>query len=382
MVYTLNGQVVQFLHPINKEGQMVWAPQTLTMQPGSDSLSFGSKCKESSPSDRNTSVPRPPQVGTWFKKMPSIAEEGSEEPRMTVSNAPVLDDAMAALGDPTKMLSDEEFASYVEEQLESTNRTRRAAIIAWMQPAVVDLALSANGTCVIQKALEVTGVESQVALSKCLHGRVRQLLDSPHGSQVLQESIVMMPPHAFQFILHELSSFSEGWAGVAKHRFGHQVVERLLEHCESAEVVAPIVTAVVAEVECLAKHPFANFVVQHTLEYVPAQRHLVVSALIQVGVPQLAQHRVASKVIRGVFEHGGAKNQRAVHQAILSTPNAIVEVSCSGVGSFIVHRMLESLQEPLYSMALQQLAMAIPRLQASKHGSHIAARVSTALSRG
>jgi pumilio RNA-binding family len=323
-----------------------------------------------------------PQVGTWFKKMPALLEEeGHEEPGAAKADMPTIDDDVVALGNPRKMLVDAELAAYVEEQLESANSTRCAGIIAWMQPAAVDLALSSNGTRVIQKALEVTRVESQVALSNCLHGRVRQLLDSHHGNHVLQKTIVMMPPHAWKFILHELSFFSGGWAGVVKHRFGCRVVERLLEHCESAELTAPIVAAVVAEIDSLAKHPFANYVVQHILEYVPAHRSQVVHALVQVGVPHLAQHRVASHIIERAFEHGSAENHRVLGEAILSIPNAIVEMGCSRYGSFTVRRMLEALQDPLYSWALQELAMAIPSLRSSKHGRHIAARTSAALNR-
>jgi len=242
------------------------------------------------------------------------------------------------------------------------------------------LALSANGTRVIQKALEVTGGDTQIKLSQCLHGRARQLLDSPHGNHVLQKSIVMMPPNAVQFIFHELSFYRGGWASVACHRFGCRVVERLLEHCE-AGLTSSIVAAVVAEMSSLSRHPYANYVVQHILEHVPAHRSQVVNALIQVGVPMLAQHRVSSNIIERAFEHSVVENQRALAEAVLSTPYAIVEMGCSRYGSFTVRRMLEKLEGTLRYMALQQLAESIPTLRASKHGRHIAARVSAALSK-
>merc|ERR1712224_726919 len=212
-----------------------------------------------------------------------------------------------------------------EEELENSDNIKRAAIPAWMQPAAVDLALSAKGTRIVQKALEMTGGEPQLAFSQCFHGRVRQLLDSHHGNHVLQKSIEKMPPHALHFIFHELSFFHGGWAGVIKHRFGCRVVERLLEHCESAESIAPIVEAVEAEIDLFAKHPYANYVVQHILEHWPVYRQQVVHALIQVQVPFLAIHKVASNIVEKVFVHGSAENQRAVAEVILSTPNAIVE---------------------------------------------------------
>merc|ERR1739848_420923 len=175
-----------------------------------------------------------------------------------------------------------------------------------------------------------------------------------------------MPVYAALFIHHELSRFFKGdWAAVACHKFGCRVVERLLEHCD-AGLTAPIVAAVVADIDSLSKDPFANYVVQHILEYVPAHRSQVVHALIQVGVPALAHHRVASNIVERAFEHSDVENQQALAEAILATPNAIVDMACSRFGSFTVRRMLETLQGTLRYMALQQLGEAIPRLQGAK----------------
>merc|ERR1712118_656012 len=138
--------------------------------------------------------------------------------------------------------------------------------------------------------------------------------------------------------------------------------------------------AVVRDIDSLSRHPFANYVIQHILEYVPAHRCQVVHALIQVGVSFLAQHRVASNIVERAFQHGDARNQQALAEAILSTPHAITEMASSRYGSFTVRRMLEALQDPLRYMALQQLSVDISGLRATKYGRHIAARVTAALS--
>lgn len=331
--------------------------------------------------------PKPPKVGTWFKKLPAVLEEKDPEDsseditaEMVTSEHRALPDDVASLGTPQQMLGNAELAATVIDQLESSNKIKREAIITWMRPAALELALSASGTHVIQKALEVMGGQSGIKLSQCFHGHVKQLLDSPHGNHVLQKMVVVMPPHAFHFILNELSLYSGGWAGVVKHRFGCRVAERLLEH-GNTESIVPIVTAVLEDIELFSKHPYANYVVQHILEYVPAHRTQVARALIQVGVPMLAKHKVGSNIVERAFEHGGAESQRAFAEAILSTPNAIVEIGTSRYGSFTVRRMLEALQEPLYYIALQQLAVGTQSLRVSKHGRHVAARVSAALSK-
>jgi len=423
-----SGQLVQFPCPMDQSGQMVWAVPSNAGLPSSachmmQRCSDGSASWASAPSnareESNPSAPpaaadmdgmhNAPKVGTWFKKMPSVAEETSEETsggdvthndNMSASESTALPDDIAALGKPRQLLYNAELASSVEDLLEFANPTKRAAIITWMQPAVVELALSANGTRVVQKAFEVGRSESQIKLIQCLHGRVRQLLDSHHGNHVLQNIIVKMPPHALHFIFYELSSFHGGWAGVIKHRFGCRVVERLLEHCEP-ELLAPIVSEVVADIDSIARHPFANYVVQHILEHVPDHRQQVVNALIHAGVPALAQHRVASNVVERAFVTGRTEMQRSLSKAILQTPNAIVQMGCTRYGTFTVRQMLEIFQQlvqqdqqlayagnpanvcptnlELYSWMLQQLAPATQTLRMSKHGRHIAARVSAAL---
>merc|ERR1719265_331705 len=388
-----NGHVMQIPCPMEQRGQMVWAgPTNAFGMPENDS--WGSQamqtiCIESSLVDEHHSLennisgsdaPRMTADNDW-QRMTADNDWQDNSVESFVPKAEVLawDEDVVALGSPRKMLVDAQLLAYVEELLENSKNDKRAAILAWMQPAAVDLALSAKGTRAVQKALEMTGGEPQLAFSQCFHGRVRQLLDSHHGNHVLQKSIVVMPPHAIQFILHELSFTSGGWLGVVKHRFGCRVVERLLEHCQP-DVTAPIVAAVVSDIDTLAKHPFANYVVQHILEYVPAHRLQVVNALIQVGVPLLAVHKVASNIVERAFEHGDASIKGLLAEAVLSCPYAIVEMGCSRYGSFTVRRMLDHLDvlpHPLDTMAIQQLAdpQVIRDLRAAKHGRHIAARV-------
>merc|ERR1712159_213168 len=94
------------------------------------------------------------------------------------SDLTALPEDVVALGNPRQMLANAELCGTVVDLLDSSNGAKREALLTWMHPAVLDLALSANGTRVIQKVLEVTGGETQINLSYCLHGRVRQLLDS------------------------------------------------------------------------------------------------------------------------------------------------------------------------------------------------------------
>jgi len=375
-----SGQLFQFPYPMNQSQLGSWAPSSNKFHMSSlHEGDISQNAVDSDPSKDVSQVAAEIDVPSSTHKVETkdISENVGDFNVSAVDSLSLPDDIIA-LGNPRQMLVNTRLASSVVDLLEGSDNAKRESIITWVQPAVLDLALSANGTRVIQKALELSGRDAQIKLSLCLHGRVKHLLDSHHGNHVLQKSIVVMPPHAVQFIFHELSFYRGGWAGVARHRFGCRVVERLLEHCDAA-LTAPIVAAVVADIDSLSKDPFANYVVQHILEYVPVHRRQVVHALIQAGVPALAHHRVASNIVERAFQHGDAENQQALAEAILATPHAIVDMACSRYGSFTVRRMLEALQGTLRYMALQQLGEAIPRLQGTKPGRPVASRVIAAL---
>lgn len=280
-------------------------------------------------------------------------------------------------GNPKGLLLDADAANAIVSQLESGRQAQRAKIIRWLHPAMLDLTLSENGCRVIQKALEVAGGEDRQSLVDALHGHVWNLVESPHGNYVLQKSIEVMPPHSVQFILDELSSGEGGWIGVAKHRFGCRVAERLLEHCTES-MTTPLAEAITREADVLARHPFANYVVQHVLEYgCQEHRTQVINAIIHGGIAMLAQHRVASNVVERALDQGNVEGQRAIANALLMVPPTLLVMSCSRYGNYAVRRLLDVISGPLHDQAICQLAAGFAQLKASKYGKQLAEKVQT-----
>jgi pumilio RNA-binding family len=279
------------------------------------------------------------------------------------------------------MLRNFKLASKVQEWLECGKPSDNSAIIEWLLPAVVDLSLSSAGTMVVQVAIGVANTEDQEKLNFCLRGHVMQLLESPYGNFVLQKAVVMMPPHAVKFILDELSCAPGGWAGLAKHRFGCRIEERVLEHCGEA-LCTPLVNAVLGDLEQSSQHPFANYVIQHILEHgAPKHQEQAVLALIDIGIPFLARQRVASNIVERAVQHTGPKGQHLIAESILQKPGALVEMAGSRYGSFTVRHLLEKItEEALRSELLKRLAPAAPKLRTSKHGRQVLARFNAALS--
>jgi len=178
----------------------------------------------------------------------------------------------------------------------------------------------------------------------------------------------VLPPHAVQFIIDELAVSPLSWTGVAKHRFGCRVIERLLEHCPE-EMTSPLIDAVVNDTEVLARHPYGNYVVQHSLEYgTIAHRTRLVTAFVRVGIAFLAQHRIASNVIERAIGLASRDDQQIIGLALLASPNTLLTVGCSRYGTHVVHRLVEVLPPgPLRVETLRQLGANIAQLRASKY---------------
>jgi pumilio RNA-binding family len=266
----------------------------------------------------------------------------------------------------------------VAEQLESCDRERLGVILSWLQKAALELALSASGCRVMQKAFEVAGGEERTALVDQLRGHAVKLVESPHGNHVLQKCIETLPTRSVQFVVDELSAYHGGWASLARHRFGCRVAERLIEQLPE-EMIDLLTTAVIADTHTLCYHPFGNYVVQHVLEYgSKKKRALVVKVLIQEDVVSLAQHKVANNVVEKVVEHCGPEEQQTLAKAILAAKGGLLAMGCSRYGAHTARRLLEVLQgqgSPLYAEALCQLQDSVAKLRSSKYGRALAQRV-------
>eukprot|EP00442_Polarella_glacialis_P045053 CAMPEP_0115152138 /NCGR_PEP_ID=MMETSP0227-20121206/65997_1 /TAXON_ID=89957 /ORGANISM="Polarella glacialis, Strain CCMP 1383" /LENGTH=647 /DNA_ID=CAMNT_0002562719 /DNA_START=210 /DNA_END=2155 /DNA_ORIENTATION=+ len=140
-----------------------------------------------------------------------------------------------------------------------------------------DMACTAGGTRVVQKALEVASAAERVMLTEQMQGHVREAFaSSPHANHVLQKCIELISPDRVQFVLAEMRGNA---VAAARHRYGCRVLERLLEHCPT-EQTAPLVDEVLGGAPQLCRHTFGNFVVQHVLEHgTPEQRHLIADVI-------------------------------------------------------------------------------------------------------
>jgi hypothetical protein len=269
-----------------------------------------------------------------------------------------------------------ELSDVVAEQMDSCDRARLGVILRWLQAAALELAFSACGCRVVQKAFEVAGGDDRTALVDQLRGHVVKLVESPHGNHVLQKCIETLPNNSVQFVIDELGSgYRGGWATLARHRYGCRVEERLIEQFPE-EMLGLLMTAVIADTHTLCYHPYGNYVLQHVLEYGSKEkRSQIISILIKEDIVSLAQHNIAGNVVEKALEHCGSEGQQTLANAILAVNGGLLAMGCSRYGSQVAKKLLEILSGALREEAVRQLQAGFGSLRSSKYGRAIAQRI-------
>jgi len=327
--------------------------------------------------------PVPPQVGMWFKRMPTAVEKDNyeEEEEQTAQDVDDGQDGRDGstdgspevandLGDPADLAEDQKRSSELIARLEAAGASERRVLIDWLIAGGHTLALSQHGCRVVQKALEVAGGSGRDRLAAELESHAAELYQSLHGNYVLTKMVEVMPPATLGGMINMLEE--QGPSAVARHRFGCRVLERLVQHCSEKEI-GGLMDKLIADCGALCRHPFGNFVVQVLLEHgSPIRRACILQQLLEV-VPNLAMHRTASHVVEKALYYSDEQGQSAIVSSLLQapSPNSLLDVAGNRYGSFVAEKVV-SLQVWGVDEVHRRMAEGLPELAKSHFGRRVA----------
>mmetsp|Transcript_86920 Transcript_86920/g.223785 ORF Transcript_86920/g.223785 Transcript_86920/m.223785 type:complete len:624 (-) Transcript_86920:472-2343(-) len=226
-------------------------------------------------------------------------------------------------------------------QLAAGDASAKTALLSWLaNGALWPLATTPAGCRVVQKALEVSEGQEQVALVEQMKGHVREASTSPHANHVLQKCIELMPPDRLNFVIQEMRGHS---VNAARHRYGCRVLERLIEHCPSWQT-DELVEELLVGVSQLCRHTFGNFVIQHVLEHGTQSQKQRVCEVLFSDVQRLARHRVASHVVRSALVHCNLDDRQRLMSAMRADAGELSDLAHHHCGSFVVREMRRELR--------------------------------------
>lgn len=312
-------------------------------------------------------------INRSIRRLPTIFEAECEDatsisaPTPTCTRPACLPQSVT---DPLSLDAAASNADVVVAALKEGNRIERSQLVAWLfqstPGAVLTLACSEKGSCVVQAALEVSSAKEHSMLLAELQGSVIDLSTSQHGHEVLMRLIEVVPSCSTGFVINEMLGYSKR---IARHRHGCHVLNHLIMHFSTPQM-ANLTEELLQDTIELSKHEHGSCVLQHLLEYgTVASQQRIVQHLLPV-VRLLAMNKTASRVLQQVFEHCELSEQAALGSAVLLPATAsLTDVACSRCGSAILQRLDEA---GLCSEDFRaHLAKGFTRLQKSKYGRRI-----------
>eukprot|EP00435_Cladocopium_sp_Y103_P028321 s2134_g7.t1 len=245
---------------------------------------------------------------------------------------------------------------------------RRSEVVSWVLSSnVLSLSLTQFGSRVVQKAIaSASDVRDREKFAEELLQHAMDLYVSPHGNHVLAKLIEVLPSTRLVCIAEKMRGQA---TVVARHQFGSRILERLMEHC-SEEQMGFLLDELfdgAANLEALARHPFANFVVQHIFEHGMPERKSRCFQMLLPYVLQHATHKTASNVVQRMLEHADVSSQALIADAFLAGEGeeSLETIAATRYGSFVVHSLVDKLH-PRIDAVKARVKAAQPQLSESK----------------
>jgi len=200
------------------------------------------------------------------------------------------------------------------------------------------LAREEAGCRLIQQALEeATTDEQRNTLAAELQTHVVAALRSPNANHVIQKCISTMRPMQSQFIIDEISGSA---CTVARHRYGCRVLQRLFEHCPSAQLRG-LLDELLEEAVALSTHVYGSYVMKHFLEHGNEKDANALTWILAENVIIMREHDYGFPVLGEALRQAGQAAKMALASALLLHPDMLTNMAHSRHGNLTVKLLLQ-----------------------------------------
>jgi hypothetical protein len=166
----------------------------------------------------------------------------------------------------------------------------------------------------VQDALEHARPLERRRLVEQLRGNVQHALQSPHANYVVKAAVELSPIDDLEFLLLEVERCVNS---LAMNQYACRTLISLVKHFGTHSALVPILEALDEAAPRLMLHRYGHFVVDALIEHgLPEHRHNVAS-YIESRVMRHARHRCASYTVQTVLLHcTGAEHSSIAAQLV------------------------------------------------------------------
>lgn len=129
--------------------------------------------------------------------------------------------------------------------------------------------LHVYGCRIVQKLLEAATSTIRESIATELEPFTLFCIGDQNANHVLQKCVeVVQPSDGIGGILTQIADEA---LQLARHSFGCRLVQRLLQHSTLTDVREQVIVAILSDLLDLTKDQYGNYVVQHLVQYGPAE---------------------------------------------------------------------------------------------------------------
>lgn len=161
-----------------------------------------------------------------------------------------------------------------------------------------------------------------------------------------------MRPVDFQFIADEI--FQRGVGAVlkvARHQYGCRVLQRLLEHAGSDEVVEQLLEGAAD----ICTHTYGQFVLQHLCEHGTEQQVTNLAEILSQNITIVGAHSYGCAVLSKALDHACQEARTSLAHALLLQTDLLLGMSSSRYGHLTVLTALQVAESFQQAEALSTL---------------------------
>lgn len=260
-------------------------------------------------------------------------------------------------------------AKQISAGLKAGGEACAASLACLSEPGVVrQLSFKAVGCRVVQDALELADRRVAMALAKDMRGFVVEAVHSPCANYVLQKMINVLTISEVPFVVEELAA--QGMELVC-HEYGCRIFCRLVEHAAHDGRTAELLDHILLETDWLVRHKFGHHVVERVLEHgLPHQRRSVSQALREGSLVRNAWDRTAVHVIEKALLYGEKEDCEALAWDLLAQPAGhVAAMAASHSAGMLARAMLQQSPEVVQRLAeLLTIPSQQQQLRATRQG--------------
>ncbi|KAG0531095.1 hypothetical protein BDA96_05G244300 [Sorghum bicolor] len=270
----------------------------------------------------------------------------------------------------------------VQKILEHGPQSCKRELISRLMGHVLPLSHDMYGCRVIQKALDVGEHNQKIVIVKELKHKVLKCVRDQFASHVIQKCVECLPPKHIQFIFRSFC----GWAkALSMHPYGSRVIQKVLAHCDNAEVCHTLTAEIIEFANKLSADPFGNYVVQHLLEHGGQTQRSMIVRKFDRRVVSLCYHKFASNVLEKCLVFGSQEDRQLIINEILGNAGSqhvehLVDMMINPYANFVIQKMVVTAEEQQVGLLLDVARKNADSLKRYPHGRHFIAAIEKFLS--